>query len=132
MLISRVYLGVIGVMFSAFGIWMLMDPLNGTQTFGMVASGPNAAFEMRGVFGGVSLGMALLALTGAIRTNYTRHALFGMLAYFGGYSIARTYSFASGEIPAGNGLYFALFEIAMAIVAVVCLSLTNPKQSEDQ
>ncbi len=128
---TRVYLALVGLSFVVFGGWFLLMPLEAAGQLGLEVSGENAAFEMRGVYGGVSLGFALLALTGAALTDYTRHALFAATAYFGGYTLARVFSFASGEFPVGAFLYYAIFEIVMAALAILGLALTNPKPQQD-
>ena len=131
MIYARAYLALVGISFVAFGGWFLLVPLEAASQLGLEISGENAAFEIRGIYGGVSLGLALLALTGAILSGYTRHALFAATAYFGGYSLARVFSFASGEFPVGAFLYYAIFEIVMAALATLGLALTNPQPDQD-
>ena len=131
MIFARAYLALVGISFVAFGGWFLLMSLEAAGQLGLEITGENAAFEIRGIYGGVSLGLALIALTGAALAAYTRHALFAAVAYFGGYTLARVFSFASGEFPVGAFLYYAIFEIVMAALAILGLALTNPKPQQD-
>ncbi len=132
MIFARAYLALVGISFIAFGGWFLLMPLAAASQLGLEISGENASFEIRGIYGGVSLGFALIALTGAALPAYTRHALFAATSYFGGYTLARVFSFTSGEFPVGAFLYYAIFEIVMAALAILGLALTNPRADQSR
>ena len=69
-MLIRLFLAFMALMFLAFGAWSLADPLGMTSQLDVTVSGPNAAFEMRGLFGGVSLGMGSEDIYGWLGLEY--------------------------------------------------------------
>jgi len=121
-MLIRLFLAFIALMFLAFGAWSLADPLGMTSQLDVTVSGPNAAFEMRGIFGGVSLGLAAMTAAGALRpAAFQRPALFVLLVYMGGYTLARTVSLLIGDSPTFSGWFFAGFEVLSFIVTIIAL-----------
>jgi len=96
---TRIFLAGMGLMFVAFGLWSLLSPLQMTGNLGVEIGGPNGTFEIRGVFGGVSLGAAILCLAGAIKDEMVPPALWFIVAYMGGYCFARIASIFLGDLP---------------------------------
>ena len=95
----RLFLAAMAVSFAGFGLWSLLDPLGMTSSLGVNVSGPNGAYEMRGVYGGVSLGAAALIAAGALRQSMLRPALWFLITYLGGYVFARAAALALGTAP---------------------------------
>ncbi|WP_084419976.1 DUF4345 family protein [Henriciella litoralis] len=121
-MLTRLFLALIAVLYFAFGTWSLFDPIGMTSRLDVDVSGPNGIFEMRGVFGGVSLGAALLAAAGAVMpARYERPALLFLVAYMGGYTLSRIVSFFLGDGPTFSGWFFAGFEVLAFILAVTAL-----------
>ncbi|MEQ9314334.1 MAG: DUF4345 family protein [Henriciella sp.] len=121
-MLIRIFLGLICLSFIAFGVWSLTDPLGMTSQLGVETSGPNNVFEMRGIFGGVSLGAATLTGAGVLRpTQFERPALWFLAAYMGGYTLSRIVSALLGDNPTFSGWLFAGFEIDA--FAITCLAL---------
>jgi hypothetical protein len=121
-MLIRLFLALMALMFLAFGGWSLADPIGMTGQLDVVVSGPNAAFEMRGIFGGVSLGLAAMTAAGALRpAAFQRPALFVLLVYMGGYTLARTVSLLIGDSPTFSGWFFAGFEVLSFIVTIIAL-----------
>lgn len=124
----RLYLLIAALCFIAFGLWSFADPLGMTAQLGVDVSGPNGAFEMRGIYGGVSLGAGLLSLAGALRAEMRRPALWFLVAYMGGYCFARLAALAFGPAPTADFWTFVAFEAVMLIGAVLSLrALPAPK-----
>ena len=120
----RLFLGLIALLFVAFGLWSLFDPIGMTSRLDVDVGGPNAAFEMRGIFGGVSLAAAVLAAAGAaMPARYERPALWFVAVYMGGYTLARLVSLILGDSPTFNGWAFASFEVLSFILASLALIL---------
>lgn len=119
---TRLFLGLIALLFLAFGLWSLFDPLGMTSQLGVETSGPNNVFEMRGIFGGVSLGAAALTGAGAVRpAQYERPALWFLAAYMGGYTLSRILSVILGDSPTFSGWFFAGFEVFAFVVTCAAL-----------
>lgn len=104
-------------MYIAFGFWSVTDPVGMTARLGVEAGGIAGTFEMRGVFGGVSLGFALLCAIGAVREKFEFPALCAIAAYMGGYVLGRGASFLYGDTAMASNWYFAGFELVMFVIA---------------
>lgn len=120
-LLPRAYLAVAGLAMGGFGIWFLLNPIGGAASLGLTIAGDNASFEMRGIYGGVHLGLAVVALIGAIRPGFEQRGLWPLIAYFGGYTFARGFSLIIGEIPTGAFIFYAIFEAVMFVLAIATL-----------
>ncbi len=121
-MLIRIFLALISILFIAFGLWSIADPLAMTTQLGVETSGPNNVFEMRGVFGGVSLGAAALAGAGALKpARFERPALWFLAAYMGGYTLSRLVSLVLGDSPTFSGWFFAGFEVLSFIITCIAL-----------
>ena len=118
----RIFLGAMALMFLAFGLFSLFRPEIMTSNLGVDISGPNGTFEMRGIFGGVSLGAALLCAAGSFQKQMIRPALWFLIAYMGGYCFARLASVGLGDLPTPGTWWFVAFEAFALIVAMVALN----------
>ena len=117
----RVFLGLVALSFIAFGLWSLMDPIGMTGSLGVEVGGPNGAFEMRGIYGGVSLGAAALASAGALNAGMVRPALWFLVAYMGGYCFARPLAWTMGSAPTQDFILFIAFEALVLLIALAGL-----------
>jgi len=120
-MIIRIYLGLVAIMFFAFGGWSLGDPIGMTSSLDVVVSGANGTFEMAGIYGGVSLGAGALCLAGALLQRMTRPALWFIVAYMGGYCIARPLAWLIHHPPTSDFYAFMAFEAAVLVGAVASL-----------
>lgn len=122
---NRIFLALTALMFFAFGLWSITDPVGMTAGLGVEPGGISGVFEMRGVFGGVSLGAAALCGLGALRERFEFPALCFIAAYMGGYIIGRVGSFVAGDTALASNWYFAGFEAAMCLIAIFLISRTK-------
>lgn len=113
----RIFLAAMAASFAAFGLWSLLNPILMASGLGVEVGGSNGAYELRGIYGGVSLGAAFLAAAGAFRSSMARPALWFLAAYLGGYVIARGAALPLGPPPTPDFYAFIAFE-------VICLALT--------
>lgn len=118
-MIVRIFLALTALMYIAFGYWSITDPVGMVTRLGVEIGGPSGVFEMRGIFGGVSLGLASLCALGALRARFEFAALCGIAAYMGGYVIGRSASFFYGDSALSSNWYFAGFELVMFVIAAV-------------
>ena len=114
---TRIFLAFTALTFVAFGFWSITDPVGVTARLGVSPEGISGTFEMRGIYGGVSLGAAALCALGAIRPRFEFPALCFIAAYMGGYVIGRAASFAYGDTALASNWQFAGFELVMFIAA---------------
>ncbi len=112
-MITRIFLAFTALTFVAFGIWSITDPAGMTARLGVTAGGVSGTFEMRGIYGGVSLGAAALCALGAFRPRFEFPALCFIAAYMGGYVLGRAASFAYGDTAMASNWQFAGFELVM-------------------
>ena len=116
-MLTRLFLLFTALMFFAFGFWSLTDPVGMTSRLGVSAEGVSGVFEMRGIYGGVSLGAAILCLIGGLRTRFEFAALCFVAAYMGGYVLGRGASYVYGDTTMASNWYFAGFELVMFVLA---------------
>lgn len=120
-MLIRIFLALMALMFAAFGLWSLLQPLEMAAGLGVTVGGPNGAYELRGIYGGVSLGAALLCTAGTLRTGLRLPALWFLVTYFGGYIFARAAALLLGPPPTANFAAFIAFEALGLVLAVLAL-----------
>lgn len=116
-MISRIFLTALALMYAAFGYWSITDPVAMTSQLGVEVGGPAGVFEMRGVFGGISIGGALLCAAGAFKASMTRPALWFVATYMGGYVIGRAASLIAGDTAPPSSWVFGAAEAIVFIIA---------------
>ena len=121
----RIFLFLTGVSFALFGAWSLLSPFEMTSGLGLNATGPNAAYELRGIYGGVSLGAAMLTLSSLFKPSLRRPALWFIAAYTGGYMFARVAALALGPAPTAYFWSFVAFELTLLVCALLSLRALN-------
>ena len=121
-MINRIFLALTALMFIAFGFWSITDPVGMVTQLGVEIGGASGVFEMRGIYGGVSLGLAALCALGALRERFEFAALCGVAAYMGGYVIGRGASFAYGDSALSSNWMFAGYELVMFVIAAVLVA----------
>lgn len=119
---TRIFLAFTALTFVAFGLWSITDPVGMTARLGVTAGGVSGIFEMRGIYGGVSLGAAILCALGAVRSRFEFPGLCFIAAYMGGYVLGRAASFAYGDTALASNWQFAGFELVMFITATWLVS----------
>ena len=115
-MIERLFLFFMALMFLAFGAWSLFDPVGMTAALGVSLGGPNGPYEVRGIYGGISLAAALLCGLGALRTAERNPALIFVCVYMGGYTFARVAGVLLGDKPTLDFLQFATFEVVTFLI----------------
>lgn len=120
-MITRIYLALVAAAFFAFGGWSLVDPIGMTSSLEVMVSGANGAYEMAGIYGGVSLGAAVLNLAGAALPRMSRPALWFNAAYMGGYLFARAAAYFIHGAPTSAYIPFIAFEAVVCFGAVLGL-----------
>ncbi len=118
---TRIFLALVALSFLAFGTWSLLYPIDMTSQLGVDVSGQNGSFEMRGIYGGVSLGTAVLCAAGAATASMRRPALWFLATYMGGYCASRVAAFILDGPPSDYFYSFIAFEAAILVGAVLGL-----------
>ncbi len=114
-----------GLGFIVFGAMSFLDPLTVADRLGVTASGAHGIYEFRGVYGGVSLGAAVLLFLGAASAAYTRPALLFLLTYTGGYFVARLAALPLDGPPGPFFMGFVVYEGLAAALSAFALTRLN-------
>ncbi len=117
----RIYLALMALMFAAFGLYALLNPLGMASGLGVEVGGPNGAYELRGIYGGVSLAAGLLCAAGAARPALSQPALWFLVVYMGGYVFARAAALALGPPPTPDFAAFIAFEAVSFLISAAAL-----------
>lgn len=117
----RIFLALVATSFALFGTISFIDPLGMASGLGVTVGGPNGAYELRGIYGGVSLSAAMLCLAGLLQPAMRAPALWFIVTYMGGYVAARAGALLLGPAPTSIYAGFVAFEIAVLAGAAWCL-----------
>ncbi len=115
---TRLFLLLNTVFFGGFGFYAFFHPEALMDMLGAPSMSSDGFYELRGVYGGVSIGAALLFLSGVFRPSLQRPGLFFLLAYTGGYALARVLALPLDGIPSMRLIGFSAFEIVTALLSL--------------
>ncbi len=118
---AKIFLILQGVGFILFGLYCFFNPQAIVDILGAPSVSSGGIYEIRGIYGGVTLGIGLLALSGGLKADMRRTALFVLMAYTGGYGLARLAALPLDGIPDGTLLAASIFEITTALVCAYLL-----------
>jgi hypothetical protein len=117
----RIFLALQALSFAAFGLYSLANPIGMAAGLGVDVSGPNGAYELRGIYGGVSLAASLMCGAGALRPGLRLPALWFLIVYMGGYVFARAAALLLGPPPTPGFAVFIAFETVSLLLAIAAL-----------
>ena len=123
---TRLFLLFNAIAFGGFGLLIFFNPQILIDLLGATTISSDGVYEIRGIYGGVSIGAALLYLAGFLKSDMQRPALYFILAYTGGYALARIAALPLDGIPSGQLIFFAGFEIVSALIALYLLRRNSP------
>lgn len=123
----KLFLGAVAVLFALFGAVALANPIGMTASLGVEVGGPNGAYEVRGIYGGVSLAAALLLAGGVFRPALRAPALWFLIIYMGGYVFARGAALLLGPPPTPDYVGFIAFEGIVLAGAILSLRAIRPR-----
>ena len=122
---TRIFLLIQAVIFTAFGIYSFLNPTASMNLLGAPSMSTMGLYEMRGIYGGVSIGAALLFWAGFFKKDMERPALYFLLAYMGGYVLARVAALPLDGMPTGKMPFFVAFETVSFVIAAALLRRNN-------
>jgi hypothetical protein len=127
-MLTRIFLALMGLMFIVFGAFALLQPQALVASLGITVGGPNGDYELRGIYGGVSLAAGLLCFASVLREGLRPPALIFLLVYFGGYVFARAAALLFGPAPTSVYGPFVAFEVVCFALTVAALIAHNRKE----
>jgi len=123
-MLTRVYLGISGFGWAAYGLFCLICPEQLGNIAGLAATATSGTTEMRAMYGGVQTAIGIAALMGAFKTEHIVWSLKVQLMVYLGLFPAR----AIGAIVAGDASSYTLGALAMEAAFLVVTWLFLRKQ----
>ena len=122
---TRIFLLVNAIGWAAFGLFSFFNPQVLIDLLGANTVSADGEFEIRSIYGGTSLGAAALFLAGFLKDHMQRPALWFIVAYMGGYALARAGAVFFTGLPSANLIFFWGIEIVGAGVSLYLLRRDN-------
>lgn len=112
-----------GTGFLMFGGWLLLSPLEGLASFGLVlAPEPVHRIEIRAFYGGLEIGLGLLLLKFGFSSAYRRAGLWLVMASYGALGLARIVGILAETGPLPQMVWIALaVELGLGLAALLAL-----------
>ena len=123
-MVQRIYLGVVGALFVASGIFAFIDPHTMGQSLGIAPVDLSGETEIRATYGGLTAGIGLLLLSGIWFRKLAFAGLAVMVFGVGGLVLTRLFGevFSGGPgIAANQGFAIAFESVAVAIACIFLL-----------
>ena len=118
MSLTRIFLLVQAVIFGLFGLYAFFNPNVIMDVLGAPSISRQGIYEIRSVYGGVSMAIGVLSFAGFLKASMVRPALYFILTYTGGYAFARFAAFPLEGMPRVKMIVFIGFEVISAFIAI--------------
>jgi hypothetical protein len=115
---ARVFLGLSALVWLPYGIYCFLVPHSLADAAGVVSSSPTGSTELRAMYGGLQVGIGLLAGIGVVRASLRRPALVALAFLTGGLVTTRLFGAA---LDGGVSSYTAT-AVAFELTSVVFAS----------
>ncbi len=116
---SRVFLGLMGLMWASYGVWCFINPGFLQESVGVAAlAGTPGLVDIRATYGGVQTAVGVLLLGGALRPENTRSVLatYGVLcAGLGSARLAAALLSSEWSSYTAIGVAFELGSVAVVL-----------------
>ena len=125
-MIARVFLGLMALMFSPYGLYCLVDPGMLAGAAGVSATSVTGEIELRAMYGGLQVAVGAMCLMGLIRKPLENAALLALLFIFAGLAVVRvSLGLTRGDFS-GYTVFAMSFEAACLVFLVWYLLLRKP------
>ncbi len=116
---SRGFLIFCALVYTGFGLWVLVSPHSGLAYLAIDLDHVNAMSDLRGSYGGLNIAVGLFLLFAAASSGWRRPGL-GLVALLnGGYVFGRLVSLVVDGTPGQAILIAMAFEAALVVTAWV-------------
>ncbi len=126
---ARFSLFVVAFVFLALGVMSLIAPMILTPLVEIALPTPIAQMEVRGVYGGLFLGIGMFFVLSARRNDWLRPGLVAQASVFGGFVVGRTVGIAVGGAPNGVIALLLAGEVIGLVVALALLAQAEPRRT---
>lgn len=99
---ARIFLALSALLWLPYGLFCFAQPGFLAGAAGVAATTPTGTVELRAMYGGLQAGLGALALIGALRSGWRRHALAALACLCAGLGMTRL---AAGLIAADFSSY---------------------------
>ena len=127
--LTRVFLVVIGVIFLVSGIFTFFDPHAMGEALGIAPLNASGETEIRATYGGLVVGSGLLVFSGLFNRLMTVAALAGTFFGAGGLMSTRIIIQATQGFTLNQGIV-AVFELAMVVISFLLLRSAMRRATE--
>ena len=86
---ARIFLSLSALIWLPYGLYCFASPGALAEMFGVAASTPTGATDLRATYGGLTTALGVLALLGAVSAEWRRHALVTLGTACAGFGVAR-------------------------------------------
>lgn len=118
---ARAYLILIGLTFTGFGLWLLMDPEALTRLIGLKMETVSARTEIRAFYGGLELGIGAFLLGCALFRNGVMIGLGLVACALGGAGAARLGSLVQDGREGWQMTLITVLELGATLLALILL-----------
>lgn len=127
---SKVLLWFAAIAYLVYGVMSVYDPQIPATYAGLVFNSTDAAIEIGAMYGGMSLGLAIFFIVGALQPRFTASSLLLLLLAIGGLGLSRTLLFAlSSDAVTSYTLGAIGFELVLAGLALVAFLMESKRAS---
>jgi hypothetical protein len=122
-LLAWIDLGLIALVFVAFGFWGLFAPANMVANVGLAFTNGGGAVAIRGMYGGFLIGAGLLFGVSAFEQAMARFGLIALAVIVGSILASRVFGMVAGHIFPAIQLSYALIETVSFVAMTALLAL---------
>ena len=113
---TRIFLGISALLWLPYGLYCFVQPGSLADAAGIAFISPTGSTDLRATYGGLTAALGLLALGGALRSAWTRHALVTLGTACAGFGSARL---AGAMLDGGVGAY-TVRALLLEFVTLAC------------
>ena len=119
--LATFYLVIMGILYAAFGLWCMANPLMLSYEFGYTLTLPQGFNEFRASYGGQFIMVGVFLYIGGNRLEWQRPALLLLALQLAGFAFARLFSMILDGMPGGLHLVAFCADTFCSLIAFVLL-----------
>ncbi len=121
LVITKVYLGIVGILYFGLAIWCSLDPVTTSKAVGFQLQGASGQSEFLTVYGGLEFGLALILIWPWLDGQSLRFSLLACTLVHGSLVVFRTLSFGMFGAPERMTYQLAIGEWIIFLTSLALL-----------
>ena len=121
MSLGKIWLGLNGIIFFAYGVVCLFSPETPAEYAGIVLPGASAETEIRAMYGGLQAALGAFLILCALNEMRSAEGLRVMVFLLGGLAIGRAFGLLLDGATSYN-LYALVYEATASLIALLALT----------